>query len=425
MIRPRSGGLALAGLLGSAVLTQALLSATNLAVGLNLLRHTTDLQYGYYVLMQSSILYLCVAQGSFIQPQLITRMRAADAAGRAALIGGLLRDQRRTWLLAAALFVAVTGVLWLSGKLDTATVLVVFAASAAGVATLYREFFRMVLLGHRRPVDVLGVDGVYATLVLGGALIATRTAAPAAVTGLSLALAALTSGWLAARALWRFERWNILGAPGILRELVPLGTWSTAGASVHWVLSQGYTYLVAAVLSVPAVAAIAATRLTIMPINLLSSGVGTVMLPTIAGWLTQHETPKVLRRTLSFTLLLSTLAICYFAAVWVLRDWIFTQVLHKRLAQRDALLLLWFAIGVAMVVRDQLIYLPTVRHRFRQLTTLSTANALVALCFTYIGLVRLGVTGALWGLLIGETLNVCGLIVLSVLEVQCVLVSSA
>jgi O-antigen/teichoic acid export membrane protein len=116
--------------------------------------------------------------------------------------------------------------------------------------------------------------------------------------------------------------------------------------------------------------------------------------------------------------LLSILAVCYFATVWLLRDWIFTQVLHKQMEQRDTLLLLWFAIGLAMVIRDQLIYLPTLRHRFQQLTTLSTANTLVALCATYAGLMHLGVTGALWGLLLGETLNVCGLVALSVVEVQ-------
>jgi O-antigen/teichoic acid export membrane protein len=418
VIQLRSGRGVLAKLLGSAILTQALLSATNLGVGLILLRHSTDLQYGYYVLMQSSILLLCVAQGSFIQPQLVTRMHSTDAAGRAALIGGLFREQRRLWPLAAALIAAVTLVLRLAGKLDSATALVVLAGGAAGIATLYREFFRMVLLGHRRPVDVLRGDSVYATLVIGGVLIATMTAAPAAVTGLTLALAAVTSGSLAAWALWRFERWNIQGSPGILRAFVPLGSWSTAGASVHWVVSQGYSYLVAGILSVPAVTAIAATRLTIMPVNLLSSGVGTVMLPTIADWLNHHGTSKVLRRTLAFTLLLSILALCYFTVVWLLRDWIFTQMLHKQIAQRDSLLPLWFAIGLAMVVRDQLIYIPTVRHRFRQLTTLSSANALVALCATYAGLANLGVTGALWGLLIGETLNVCGLILLLALELQ-------
>ena len=41
-------------------------------------------------------------------------------------------------------------------------------------------------------------------------------------------------------------------------------------------------------LDVAAVAAFAATRLLVMPINLLSSGIGTLMLPLASGWMNAH-----------------------------------------------------------------------------------------------------------------------------------------
>lgn len=418
MIRPRPGSVLLVRLFGSAVLTQALLSATSLVVGLILLRRTTDLQYGYYVLMQNAVLLMTILQNSFIQPQLVTRMSKDNTAARADAVGGLYRDQRRLLPFVAGVILVLTAVLWGIGKLETPTAAVMLATGAAVVATLYREFFRMVLLGLRKPVDVLRGDSVYVTLVIGGILLSTLTPAPAAIAGLTLAIAAAVSGWLCSRALWRFEPWNIRGDPGILRSFMPLGTWATTGAATHWVLNQGYSYLVAGILDVRAVAAIAATRLTIMPINLLSSGIGTVMLPTTADWVERHGALKVLGRSLRFALLLSTGAICYLAVIWLIRDWLFISVLKKQFAQRDTLLALWFAVGLIMLVRDQLIYLLTVRHRFRQLTTLTLLNALISLSVSYVGMRYFGLIAALWGILLGEALNVIGLAVLSVLEVR-------
>jgi O-antigen/teichoic acid export membrane protein len=111
-------------------------------------------------------------------------------------------------------------------------------------------------------------------------------------------------------------------------------------------------------------------------------------------------------------------AICYCAVAWVARDWLFTYVLKKQLPQRDELLLLWFAIALAMLLRDQLIYLLAVRERLRSTSTLTFFSALVSIAASYFGILYFGVIGALAGVLVGEILNVTGLIFLSVMEVR-------
>ena len=157
------------------------------------------------------------------------------------------------------------------------------------------------------------------------------------------------------------------GCARILKEYAPKGAWATGGASVHWLTNQGNSYLVAAVLNVPAVAAIAATRLTIMPINLLSTGIGTVMLPTTAAWMNDDGAERVFRRSITFALVLSVLDLAYLAAVWFGRDRLFSHVFKKQFDHRDTLLLFWFTIGLLMLWRDQLMYLLTLRHRFKML----------------------------------------------------------
>jgi O-antigen/teichoic acid export membrane protein len=96
-----------------------------------------------------------------------------------------------------------------------------------------------------------------------------------------------------------------------------------------------------------------------------------------------------------------------------LRDWIFAVVLKKQFVQRDALLMLWGAIFLVMVVRGQLIYLLAAQGRFRALTFLTLVSAVIALAASYAGMLQFGVAGALVGMLIGELINATGIVILS------------
>jgi O-antigen/teichoic acid export membrane protein len=308
--------------------------------------------------------------------------------------------------------------LWFAGVLDRYTGPLIIVTIAAALTTLHRNFFRMVLLAHRRPQDVLLTDVCYVVLLLIGVGLAIRLPAPAAGALVVMGAAAAVSGILLARLLWRHEAWNARGAAGILREVAPLAAWSTAGAAIHWAFSQGYIYLAAGTLDLTAVAAIAATRLLLMPVNLLSSGIGTMLLPLTAGWLHHHSATYALRRLAAFALCLACAGLCYFAVLWLARDWIFTVLLQKQFVHRDALLLLWGLAFLPMVIRDQLLYLLVARQRFHQLTSLAFVGASVSLLAGYVFMVQLGVLGAPLGVLVGELINLVGIVALSLRQLS-------
>jgi O-antigen/teichoic acid export membrane protein len=221
------------------------------------------------------------------------------------------------------------------------------------------------------------------------------------------------SGVLLSLTVHHHEPWSRDSAPGVLRQFAPLMAWSTAGAATHWTFGQGYIFLVAATLDVTAVAALAATRLLLMPVNLLSSGIGSLMLPLTSGWLHRHDTALVLRRLCWLATAMATVTLCYFALLWVSRDWIFAVALKKQFAQRDGLLLLWGAVFLVMVVRDPFGYLLAAQGRFRVLTLLTLGSAVLSLAASYAAMQRFGVTGALLGMLVGELINLLGIVVLS------------
>lgn len=409
---------AFARLLSSAITSQALLSAANFSIGLILIRSTSDVQYGYYVLASSAIILMVSMQNAFFSPPLAIRMNRLDRLGRGELVGGLYRVQRRILPALGGVAALIALGLWYVRVLDIHTTSLVLAAAFAALAILHREYFRMVLLAHRRPHDVLRADISYVLLTVTGASLATLMPAPAVTAIFTLSLAAVASGILLSRTLHRHEPWDTDGAQGILREIIPLAAWSTAGAGIHWAFSQGYIYLVAGTLDVAAVAAIAATRLLMMPVNLISSGIGSLMLPLAAGWLHQHGARMLWRRLCLMALGLAAVTLCYFTVLWLLRDWIFAVVLKKEFAQRDELLMLWGVIFLVVVIRSQLVCLLAAQGHFRVLTSLTLVCAVISLATGYWGMLRFGVGGALVGMLIGESINTIGIAVFSLREVQ-------
>jgi O-antigen/teichoic acid export membrane protein len=404
--------------LSSAVIVQALLSAGSLCVGLILIRNASDAQYGYYVLVLNALLLITALQNQFIQAPMVHRMTRADAQDRADLIGGLFREQRLLVPTVGAVAVVITAVLRIDDVLSVHTTWLVLAAIAAAMATLYREFFRLVLLAYRLPFQVMRVDLFYVIALVTGAYIATFSRAPATVAVSILCLAALVSGTLLSKSLWRLEPWNIHGAHGILLKIFPVGSWTVAGAAIHWTFSQGYNYLIVGTLDVNAVAAAAATRLFMMPVNMLSTGIGSLMLPTASEWLLKHGTLTVFKRLAAICCALAMIAVVYLSVVWLCRDWIFTKILHKQFAQRDLLLALWSVIFILMIFRDQLLFLLLARTRYRPLTSLTFCSALLSLIVSYLCLVRIGVIGALLGVMSGEILSVAGLVVMGIIEVR-------
>jgi O-antigen/teichoic acid export membrane protein len=186
----------------------------------------------------------------------------------------------------------------------------------------------------------------------------------------------------------------------------------------HWSFSQGYNYLIVGTLNVAAVAAAGSTRMLMMPVNLLSTGIGTLMLATASRWLIEHGAQRTFRRMLLGAAAVTGAALLYLFILWLTRDFIFTRILHKHFAQLDLLLILWSMASVTMVLRDQLVNFLLARTRFRSLTLLTLACAAVSLAVSYASMLRIGVAGAPLGVFAGEFLNVMGLLAMSRMEVR-------
>src|SRR5665213_1116101 len=205
-------------MISSAMLGQALLSAGNFFVGLLLIHRAPHAQYAYYVLIITAVQLLAQAQLAFMQPALVRCLTGSDRATRREFVGGAYREQRRWVLFAAGAAGLLVLGLWYLNVLDKSAALTVFAAIFAALATLYREYFRMVLLAYRIPLKAFQVDVFYVLLLCGGVYAATLGDTPAMTAALALGVAAVVGGWLLSGMVRRHEGWVIDGAPHILKE---------------------------------------------------------------------------------------------------------------------------------------------------------------------------------------------------------------
>jgi O-antigen/teichoic acid export membrane protein len=403
---------------GMGLAMQALLSGANFAVGLILIRRTSDLQYSYYVLATNAMLLLTGLQTAFIQPFVVSNITTLDQAGRHRLVGALVRTNSRWVPILCAAAIVVAAAAWAAHWIGSTAALLICICLAAGGMALSREFFRVTLFAYRRPASVLRADLAFVIVLVSGAFLATFAAQTALLAVIGVGAAHLIALALLRRALWHIEPWDTQTTERVMHRIAAAGAWAILGSGIHWLLIQGYSYLVAAVLNITDVASIAATRLTLMPVFVLSGGVSMLLFPMTSRWVHELGTRAASRRLLLLVAGLGAAALLYMIMMWVMRDWIFTVLLKKNFTHRDPLLLLWSAVFLVTLCRDQLATLPAARARFRDMTLMTGVSAIIWLCTSYVAMIHFGPSGAVMGILAGEFVNICGIVFMIIRETR-------
>jgi O-antigen/teichoic acid export membrane protein len=397
---------------GFAVGNQVVLSAANFLAGLTLIRRAPEAQYGYYVLINSGIPLLALLQSAFVGSLLAIRVGSLADEERRNFVGGVLRGQRLVWMSICAAGLLLCALAWMLGRLENGTAVIAVCAVLAALAWLVRDFFRMVLFSYRRPSQIFWADVVFTLILIAGVWLSTLTPAPAAFSALAIAISAVIGARLLSRALWRHDPWNIHGSPGALIVAVRVGQWAALGTAVHWLLTQGYTFVVAERLDASAVAAIATARLLLMPIGMFSAGIGTIMFPTAVLWLKNHGKRGLLRRVNLCAIGMACLTLAYAAVAWSMRDWIFANILKRNIPQRDELIILWSLMFLCTVVRDQLISIPMAYSQFKRLAALTMVCGAISVSVSFTLVEKWGAAGGLLGPLSGEFVYVLGVLLL-------------
>jgi O-antigen/teichoic acid export membrane protein len=398
-------------LFSSSILDQVILSATNFLVGFVLIRYASDHDYGLYVLVQSAMLLAVTAHNAYLTGPLSILTPRLPPDERWQTIGSVKLVQRRVLRWIALLLLPIPLIGYLSGFLTGLLALVIAAGVCATWAALRREYLRSVLLMYSRPHTLLRVDAVYAAMLLAG-VAAALFVGSGIIVGATCALvvAALAGGAAAHRSLAGAQGWQEGGTVALWPRIRSLGMWSVVGASIYWVLGQSYSYLLASRLDLTAVVDVNATRLILMPAFVLTIGVASLLGPTAANWYVQIGIHGLMKRLMMFLLAVGLLELTYFFIVWIARDWLIVDVMHKHIHDRDRLLLLWAGVVVVSLFRDVLQCALTAMGQLKSLAWLVGVSAAVALLLMWFGVAWWGAPAVLIGQIAGELVNLAGII---------------
>jgi O-antigen/teichoic acid export membrane protein len=395
-------------LFSSAVADQALLSAASFMAGVVMLRRVSDADYGLYVLITSALVLVTGMQDALISCPMTVMAAKKEAPERLGLSVDLLRRQYLVWLplMPVALLVFIT--LYWRGNSYAGTAGMI----AVGVALMIvaREHLRQMLLLYAKPGLLLTADAVYAVVFLGGIYLAAQSRLPVHVAILAVGTAALLSTLTSVSLFYREVGWRARSYHGALREVWRLGKWGLAGCILTWLHSQGFFYLLAALEGANMVAGVAAARLLLMPINLLLAGVSQLLLPMASGWQERYDTPEVVRRMTIIGTLIFGAALCYFSFTWAFREWIVSNLLRRPVESLESILLMWGAVYLVGTLRSLGTVVLLAQERFSSLVFLALISTSSSLALCWWGVTHYGAAGSVLGIILGESVDLLGIV---------------
>jgi len=260
---------------------------------------------------------------------------------------------------------------------------------------------------------MLRADLINVGVLLTGAFIAAYGYRPAVPWAVAALIVSALCGEVTARRSLAKDPGFTAGDPGpFWKEMRPLAVWATIGAMTYWIYNQSYNYVLASRIDLTAVADVNAARLLLMPTIVLTVGVKTLLVPTAATWLAESSVGRLIRRLLMFATGIALIDFLYCVLLWIFRDVLSRDMMHKTIGNRDLLLVLWATLSFIALYRDLLQTGLFALRKFRSLAGVTAISAAVSLTIMWFGMKKLGPAAALIGQVAGETINLCGVIVL-------------
>jgi O-antigen/teichoic acid export membrane protein len=394
---------------GTGVVDQVLLSGANFLVGFAMIRFTSDVDYGQFVLVQSAVLLMTSAQSAWLAP-LCAIIPSKPPDLRQVMVGAVEASQSRFLRRLVLAAVAVPLIGFLAGAWSGVVAIVSEGAIFAAWTALQREYLRSVLVIYGRPQSMLRADMVYAAVLLAAVAFAVFGAKFHSIWAV---FALIVAGWAGGRAAYRSfaanPGWVSADATPYWREMRPLAVWSATGAVTYWLLAQSYNYVLATRLDFTAVINVNAARLVMVPVIVFTMGINNLMLPVAANWLAEFGLHQLMRRLAWLTLGIVALDACYFAFAWFFRDWLISDLLHKTIADRDRLLIMWGCVSLIFLFREVLQAALFALKRVKSMAWLIAFSAVVSVLTTWFGIQYWGAVAALNGQVAGECVNLVGL----------------
>lgn len=187
-----------------------------------------------------------------------------------------------------------------------------------------------------------------------------------------------------------------------LNDVVNVGRWSSVGSLATWAQNNSYTYLAALIIGLEATAALAVSRLIIMPINLVASGIYMAEKPQ---WAKLFSIDKKLLRSKSkkTTAIMIVFILCYSSLVLIALPLI--EALLK-VTINLWILLTWFLACLIQSFKFSNSNILIVSEDFKYMALMGVKVSILGVLLSMLLGFYFGAIGIIIGFVLGELLHV-------------------
>lgn len=386
---------------GISAIDQGLLSAVNFLVQIILIKNIEKTEYGYYALALTFISYFISIQNAIINTPITVLLAGKKKEEKEDYISSVYSGQFFLVIPLIMLGIIIVFIFYLFGlNLKETLVFVALCFSIFGI--LLREFLRAYFYAEENPSKALKLDFYYILLYIGLIIILLLTRhLSAAFVILFLGISSGFDSVLLNKELkLKFDLKKIRKS---FNENWRYGKWSLVGVTTTHIQNNAYLYLIGSILGTSAMADVSASRILMMPLGLLITGWGNVSRPHGARLREEGKLKRYYKElatiSTAFTVLL------FFSATLIS---IFSSPINKILFSKEYenvfdYIYIWAAIFSVSFIRANASYgLQVIKH-FKSLAKINILTLFITILFSYLLIPTLGISGALFASLIGES----------------------
>jgi len=389
-----------------ALLDRALLSVTNFAVGILMIRRAPEAEYASYVLAYSGILLMIGFQNALITTPMTVMALKQEPRKRQNFINALGKNQYAIWLplgLVAVLVWALAPYL----NISNATAGMILVGAVVTLFVFVHEFMRQAFFVYMLPKTVLLLDSAYAIVFLGVVyFFTTASSAPAVYTITAMGAAGLLAGILGFSLFKRHIGGEFVWDLSPLLMTWKLGRWALLGVAVTWLHNQGFLYLLSVLKGTVEVASVSASRLLFMPIPMMLASITAILRPRGSAWVARHEKDKLLLMSVVLGGCTFVAGLAYIAILLVGQQRVGQSIFGKEIPYMSSLVLLWGAVFLTQIIRTVLALVFQIFERFDTLFHIGALSAIASLSVGYWAIRIHGTPGSVVGLIVGEVMYV-------------------
>jgi len=385
----------------------AILSALNFSLGILLINFSSKHEYGVYTLLFTGLMLAVGFQNAFITTQLTVKgakKNTIDKKKFAESLFGLQIVMSAVLIVSMLLVVSVYSGLF-GGTINFPVIIVFLVITVLG--TYGREYLRSHQYLYYNARGVFIIDLTFVLMV--SIFMLAYHYFSGHITAL-LVLAVIGSASIVVTILFSLKlhirpSFTANNLKSSFYEVLPNGRWAIGGICLSWMQGNTYAYLVSIMLNPSVTAELAAGRLLLMPINLLSEAMYRIFKPKWAS-IVDKEFKAVYSSVLKVTVFILVTLLIYFLSLWYFWDVVISKLFNEEYLNIFNIVLLWCGVFLVQTVRSQYSQLLQVLEEFEYLTKLNIPAAFVAIISSALLTLVLGASGALVGVILGELLLV-------------------